>query len=166
MVSFESWRAPSHRQAGQASLLLIGVVGALLAGLLVLFAFGEALGPRGATSGARPGGDLGGAGDAPSYSRLFEPPLLPNGAPDRRHLSNAAYLALARQVPRRRRARNCDGCRSPTVSSSWSIPRPSVETERRRRSPVGEAPEPFGRGSRGRWAGCQPGGPGRSLAGS
>jgi hypothetical protein len=43
MVSFESC-APSHRQSGQASLLLIGVVGALLAGLLVLFAFGEALG--------------------------------------------------------------------------------------------------------------------------
>jgi hypothetical protein len=50
MVSFESC-APSHRQSGQTSLLLIGVVGALLAGLLVLFAFGEALGPRGATSG-------------------------------------------------------------------------------------------------------------------
>ena len=30
-----------------------------------------------------------------SYARLFEPPLLPDGLPNPRHLSNAAYLALA-----------------------------------------------------------------------
>jgi hypothetical protein len=51
MVSFESC-APSHRQSGQTSLLLIGVVGALLAGLLVLFAFGEALGQGAPPAGA------------------------------------------------------------------------------------------------------------------
>jgi hypothetical protein len=132
MVSFESC-APSHRPSGQASLLLIGVVGALLAGLLVLFAFGEALGPRAAISG---GPTLAAISAAQvvrhNYSRLFEPPLLPNGAPDRRHPSNAAYLALAPRWRGGGAARNCDGRRSPTVSSSWSIPRPSVETERRR----------------------------------
>jgi hypothetical protein len=52
MVSFESWSAPSHRQSGKTSLLLIGVVGALLAGLLVLFAFGEALGQGAPPAGA------------------------------------------------------------------------------------------------------------------
>ena len=41
-----------------------------------------------------------------NYGRLFEPPLLPNGLPNPRHLSNAAYLALARQAARRGAERN------------------------------------------------------------
>jgi hypothetical protein len=46
-------------ERGQASLLLLAVVAALLVGLLVLFAFGQALGaigsrPRAGGSGARP----------------------------------------------------------------------------------------------------------------
>jgi len=39
-------RAP-ERERGQASLLLLGVVAALLVGVLVLFGFGQALGARG-----------------------------------------------------------------------------------------------------------------------
>jgi hypothetical protein len=36
----------------------------------------------------------------------FEPSLLPNGLPNPRHLSNAAYLRLARRAARRGAARN------------------------------------------------------------
>jgi hypothetical protein len=41
-----------------------------------------------------------------NFARLFEPPLLPNGLPNPRHLSNAAYLALARAAARRGAVRN------------------------------------------------------------
>jgi Putative Flp pilus-assembly TadE/G-like len=37
----------SNGEAGQAALLLLGVLAALLAGAVVLFAFGQALGARG-----------------------------------------------------------------------------------------------------------------------
>jgi hypothetical protein len=41
-----------------------------------------------------------------NYARLFEPPLVPNGLPNPRHLSNAAYLALARAGAQRGVRRN------------------------------------------------------------
>jgi D-alanyl-D-alanine carboxypeptidase-like protein/putative Flp pilus-assembly TadE/G-like protein len=97
----------SNGEAGQASLLLLGVVAALLAGLLVLFAFGQALGAKGRHQRAA---DLAAVSAAQvmrdNYGRLFEPPLLPNGLPNPRHLSNAAYLALARTAARRGAVRN------------------------------------------------------------
>src|SRR5919205_92343 len=69
-------------ERGQASLLLLGVVAALLAGLLVLFAFGQALGAGGKH---QRGADLAAISAAQvmrhNYARLFEPPLLPNGLP-------------------------------------------------------------------------------------
>jgi soluble lytic murein transglycosylase-like protein len=97
----------SNGEAGQASLLLLGVVAALLSGLVVLFAFGQALGAKGRHQRAA---DLTAISAAQvmrdNYARLFEPPLLPNGAPNPRHLSNAAYLALARAAARRGAVRN------------------------------------------------------------
>jgi soluble lytic murein transglycosylase-like protein len=97
----------SNGEAGQASLLLLGVVAALLTGLVVLFAFGQALGAKGRHQRAA---DLAAISAAQvmrdNYRRLFEPPLLPNGLPNPRHLSNAAYLALARAAARRGAARN------------------------------------------------------------
>jgi hypothetical protein len=97
----------STGEAGQASLLLLGVVGALLAGLVVLFAFGQALGAKGRHQRAA---DLAAISAAQvmrdNHARLFEPPLLPNGLPNPRHLSNAAYLALARAAARRGAVRN------------------------------------------------------------
>jgi Transglycosylase SLT domain/D-alanyl-D-alanine carboxypeptidase len=97
----------SNGEAGQASLLLLGVVAALLTGLVVLFAFGQALGAKGRHQRAA---DLAAISAAQvmrdSYARLFEPPLLPNGLPNPRHLSNAAYLALARAAARRGAVRN------------------------------------------------------------
>jgi soluble lytic murein transglycosylase-like protein len=105
----------SNGEDGQASLLLLGVVAALLIGLLVLFAFGQALGAKGRHQRAA---DLTAISAAQvmrdNYARLFEPPLLPNGLPNPRHLSNAAYLALARAAARRGAVRN--GLRNSAVA--------------------------------------------------
>ena len=105
----------SNGEAGQASLLLLGVVAALLTGLVVLFAFGQALGAKARHQRAA---DLAAISAAQvmrdNYARLFEPPLLPNGLPNPRHLSKAAYLALARAAARRGAVRN--GLRAERVS--------------------------------------------------
>src|SRR5919109_2896753 len=97
----------SNGEDGQASLLLLGVVAAVLTGLVVLFAFGQALGAKGRHQRAA---DLAAISAAQvmrdDYARLFEPPLLPNGLPNPRHLSNAEYLALARRAARRGAVRN------------------------------------------------------------
>ena len=87
------------RESGQATLLLLGIVAALLLGVAVLWAFGTALGAKGrhqraadlaAVSAARAMGD--------AYPRLFEPAALEPGTPNPRHLTTAAYLALAREA--------------------------------------------------------------------
>jgi soluble lytic murein transglycosylase-like protein len=108
----------SNGEDGQASLLLLGVVGALLTGLVVLFAFGQALGAKGRH---QRGADLAAISAAQvmreNYARLFEPPLLANGLPNPRHLSNAAYLALARAAARRGAVRN--GLRAGAVAVSF-----------------------------------------------
>ena len=101
-------RSPGRRaERGQASLLLLGMLAVLLAGTLILFGFGQALGARGKHQRAA---DLAAvsAGQVMSrnYARLFEPPLLENGLPNPRHLSNAAYLALARATTLRGARRN------------------------------------------------------------
>jgi hypothetical protein len=81
---------------GQASLLMLGVVGAVLAGAVVLFAFGNALGAKGrhqraadlaAISAAHVMRDL--------YPRLFEPPFIEPDVANPRHLEEAEYRALA-----------------------------------------------------------------------
>jgi soluble lytic murein transglycosylase-like protein len=96
---------PAER--GQASLLLLGLVAALLCGLLVLFAFGQALGAKGRHQRAA---DLAAVSAAQvmrdHYPRLFEPPVLLDGAPNPRHLSQAAFLALARAAAGRGARRN------------------------------------------------------------
>jgi hypothetical protein len=48
-------------ESGQPSLLLLALVAVLVAGLLVLFVFGQALGAKWPPAGRRPGCDLGGA---------------------------------------------------------------------------------------------------------
>jgi hypothetical protein len=84
---------------GQATLLLLGAMAALLAGALLLGSWGMALGARGkhqrasdlaAVSAARAMADV--------YPRLFEPPVLPDGKPSPRHLSLAAYERLGRNA--------------------------------------------------------------------
>jgi hypothetical protein len=95
------------REHGQATLLLIGVVAALLAGVMVLLALGQALGAKGRQQRAA---DLAAMSAAArmrvDYPRLFERALLASGAPNPRHLSDAAYRARARAAAARAARRN------------------------------------------------------------
>jgi D-alanyl-D-alanine carboxypeptidase/Putative Flp pilus-assembly TadE/G-like len=97
----------SPAQSGQAALLMLGLLSALLAGTLVLFGFGQALGARGKHQRAA---DLAAVSAAQvmrrHYHRLFEPVLLEDGVPNPRHLSTPDYLALARAAARRGARRN------------------------------------------------------------
>jgi hypothetical protein len=94
-------------QCGQASLLLLGTLAALIAGLLVLFAFGQALGAKGRHQRAA---DLAAVSAAiamrQAYQRLFEPAELEPGVPNPRHLTQEAYLALARAAAIKAARRN------------------------------------------------------------
>ena len=97
MVSRELRNTDARRESGQAALLMLGVLAAVLAGVLVLFGFGQALGARGHAQRAA---DLAAVSAAQvmrrNFARLFEPATLEDGAPNRRRLTNRAYLALAR----------------------------------------------------------------------
>lgn len=88
-------------------LLVLGMLAMLVAGTLVLFGFGQALGARGKHQRAA---DLSAVSAAQvmrrHYGRLFEPAVLEDGRPNPRHLSNAAYLALARTAALRGARRN------------------------------------------------------------
>jgi hypothetical protein len=99
-------KSPSD-QRGQAALLMLGVLAAALTGTLVLFGFGQALGARGHAQRAA---DLSAVSAAQvmrrNFSRLFEPAALEGGVPNPRHLSNVAYLALARAAALRGAVRN------------------------------------------------------------
>jgi hypothetical protein len=100
-------RVREDTESGQAALLMLGVLAALLAGVLIVFGFGQALGSRGKFQRAA---DLAAVSGAQAmrheYSRLFEPAVLERGIPNPRHLSNAAYLALARAAALRGARRN------------------------------------------------------------
>src|SRR5918995_6741990 len=92
---------------GQASLMMLTVVGLVLTGALVLFAFGNALGAR---AKHQRGADLAAISAAQVmrdlYPRLFEPPFLEPGVPNLRHLEQEEYLALARAAAVRGGRRN------------------------------------------------------------
>lgn len=94
-------------ERGQASLLVLGLLAALVAGTLVLFGFGQALGARGKHQRAA---DLAAVSGAQvmsrHYGRLFEAAVFENGLPNPRHLSNQQYLALARAAALRGARRN------------------------------------------------------------
>ena len=83
-------------QCGQAALMMLVVVAAVLAGAIVLFAFGNALGAKGrhqravdlaAISAAQVMRDL--------YPRLFEPPFIEPEVRNPRHLEEGEYRARA-----------------------------------------------------------------------
>jgi hypothetical protein len=104
-------------ERGQSSILMLGVAAVVVAGALVLGAFGQAYGARGH---AQRVADLAAIAGVQSmrqnYSRLFEPPSNPQ------HLSRGAYLALARAAAVRGAARNggsiaADDVRFPDSSS-------------------------------------------------
>src|SRR5215208_7671637 len=99
--------ADPHDECGQSALLVLGLMAALLVGAMFLGSWGLALGARGkhqraadlaAVSAARTMAD--------AYSRLFERPVLPDGAPNRRHLSLAAYEQMGRSAARTAARRN------------------------------------------------------------
>ena len=110
-----SYREELGPKRGQATLLLLGMLAVLLAGTLVLFGFGQALGAR---SKHQRSADLVAVSAAQvmrrHYTRLFEVAAFENGEPNPRHLSNDEYLALARQAALRgaRRAAQRRGARA------------------------------------------------------
>ena len=94
-------------ERGQASVLLLAVVAVVIAGALILGAFGQAYGARGRSQRVA---DLSAVAAAQAmraaYPRLFEPPFLRRGVRNPAHLDRAAYLALARDAAVRGAARN------------------------------------------------------------
>ena len=100
-------RPRGERERGQASIVLLGVVAALLLGVAVLAAFGQALAAKGRHQRAA---DLAAVSAArvmrDAYPRLFESALLRRGVPNPRHLPVSDYLALARRAALRAGRRN------------------------------------------------------------
>ncbi len=96
MSPTRSERSPRDER-GQALPLALGLVGAVLAGVLVLTAFGQALGGK---SRHQRGADLAAVSAARTmredYPRLFEASVLESGEPNPRHLSTTGYLTRAR----------------------------------------------------------------------
>jgi soluble lytic murein transglycosylase-like protein len=92
-----SAREPRNPEAGQALVLMLGAMAAVVLGALLLGALGSALGAR---AGAQRAADLAAVSAAramrQAYPRLFEPALLRPGVPNPRHLSRAVYLAIGR----------------------------------------------------------------------
>jgi hypothetical protein len=89
--------------SGQALVLALGLASAVITGVLVLVALGQALGAKGREQRAA---DLAAVSAAAAmrsvYPRLFEPAFLPPArpglppVPNPRHLSRTAYLGIAR----------------------------------------------------------------------
>jgi hypothetical protein len=94
-------------ERAQASILLLGVVAVVIAGALILAAFGQAYGAR---AHAQRVADLAAIAAAQAmrdaYPRLFEPPFLRPGVLNPRHLELGTYLALARAAAVRGAERN------------------------------------------------------------
>src|SRR4051812_3848414 len=94
-------------ERGQTTVLLMGLVFVIVAGVLILGAFAQALGAKGSHQRAA---DLAAVSAASAmrdaYRRLFEPPELSPGVPNPRHLERSEYLALARDAAVRAAERN------------------------------------------------------------
>ena len=86
---------------GQASVLLVGGLAAVLVGVLVLGAVARGVAREAAAQRAADLGALAGArAMLVSYARLFEPATI-DGRPNPRHLGKDAYLALGRSAAER-----------------------------------------------------------------
>jgi hypothetical protein len=83
-------------ECGQAALLMLGVLAALARG------HADPLRLRPGTRGTREAP----AGGRRRSPRLFEPAVLEDGVPNPRHLSNGAFLSLARSAALRGAQRN------------------------------------------------------------
>jgi soluble lytic murein transglycosylase-like protein len=95
---------PSER--GQASMLLLGLLVAIVLGAIVLGGIARGVGARGDLQGAA---DLAALSAAramhDAYPRVFEPPVIARAA-NPRHLERAAYLALGERAAEATAARN------------------------------------------------------------
>jgi hypothetical protein len=145
-------RVLSREERGQASLLMLGVAAAVLAGAVVLFAFGNALGAKGRHQRAA---DLAAISAAQVmrelYPRLFEPPFIKADVANPRHLEEAEYRAAAVAAAIRGGRRNGVAIRAEDVSFPGASFAPTRVTVRVR----GEARVSLGgeggvRGGRGR----------------
>ena len=88
-------------ERGQASVLLVGGLAAVLVGVLVLGAVARGVAREAAAQRAADLAALAGAGAMHAANpRLFEPPLI-DGLPNPRHLTRDEYLALARAAAER-----------------------------------------------------------------
>jgi hypothetical protein len=100
--------AGAHRRGerGQAAVLLVGALLAVLVGGVVLGGVARGVGAAGDAQRAADLAALAGARAMHgAYFRLFEPPLI-DGAVNPRHLSKAAYLELGRSAAARTAAAN------------------------------------------------------------
>jgi hypothetical protein len=87
-----------HPERGQAAVLLVGVLCAVLFGAAVLGLFAGVIGAHGRQQRAADLGALAAARTMHNlYPRLFEPAVI-DGVPNPRHLERDAYLAQARQT--------------------------------------------------------------------
>ena len=94
-------------ERGQTTILLLGVAFVVIAGVLVLGAFSQALGAKGRHQRAADLAAISAAGAMrEAYPRLFVPPYLEPGIPNPRHLERSEYVALARAAGVRGGARN------------------------------------------------------------
>ena len=110
-------------QSGQALILALGLVAALLTGALVLVALGQALGAK---SREQRAADLAAVSAAAAmrrvYPRLFEPAFFPPPrpglppVPNPRHLTRERYVAIARDAAVRGGVRNGARVRTADVS--------------------------------------------------
>src|SRR5687767_4359171 len=100
-------RVCPHEERGQASLMMLVVVAAVLAAAGLLFAFGNALGAKGRHQRAA---DLAAISAAQVmrelHPRLFEPPFLEPDVPNPRHLEETKYRDLAMAAAVRGAERN------------------------------------------------------------
>jgi len=136
-------------ERGQASLLVLGVLAAVLAGTLILFGLGQALGARAkhqraadlaAISAAQVMRDL--------YPRLFEPPFIEPDLPNPRHLEEAEYRELAVAAAVRGAKRNGVRLRASDVSfggAGFAPTRVAVQVRGEARVRVGSGRRAAGR---------------------
>jgi hypothetical protein len=100
-AALELMRSRAGEARGQASILLVGALAAILVGVVVLGAAARGVARE---AGAQRAADLAALAGArtmySAYPRLFEPPIV-DGAPNPRHLTRDAYLQLARSAAER-----------------------------------------------------------------
>ena len=87
-----------HSEAGQAVLLVVGVLAAVMVGSLVLGGVARAIGIRGERQRAADLAALAGARALrEAYPRVFAPPMV-DGLPNPQHLERAEYVAIGRRL--------------------------------------------------------------------